>query len=159
MQFDPKDYDDARCDKYRALSLFQPWAKYATVPFFHRDGWEALFPIIFVAKYTDYRGDLLICSAGPEGQTAGLVEVYDCIPAQQLAEDEWAKACAMKSERKKMAKRFALFTRNPRRVIEYPAKGEVGKLWEYVCPKGELMEYPRIVKLGADGFKKMMKGK
>ena len=160
MQLRITDYDEARCDRYRALSLFQPWAKYlceATMrtPTGEREAW---FPIFFLPKYTDYRGELLICSAGPEGQTIGLVEVYDCIPATQLAPDEWERACAMKSERKKMEKRFAVFTRNARRVVEFPAQGAVDRLWWYICPKGEVTEYPRRVVLG-DNYERLVKKK
>ena len=149
MQFAVSDFDAARCDRYRAVSLFEPWTRFV----FGRGR-----AIIFLSKYTDCRGEMLICSAGPKGQTIGLVDAVDCFPASQMMDDEWSDACAMKSEREKRFKDFALFVENPRRVVEFPAHGPVGEIWDYICPKGELMEYPQIVRLGDEFMRDAAKG-
>lgn len=141
MQFRVKDYDEAVHEMWMALTLHQPEADYLCKPVFQRGNgeWVASQRSVVMDCDTNYRGEVLICSrpgresdVHPTGVTCGLVELYDVQPHDLPGCWEW---------------KF----RNPRRVIPFPAKtprGKAGGLWRYVCPKGEVTEYPRLVRLG-----------
>ena len=137
MQYKVKEFDPAIHEKWVALTLRQPDADYVSREVLQRSNgdWIACKSGLSFKFTTDYRGDILICSAPgkessvhPTGVTCGLVEL---ISIEEISDGE-----------------FLWTFRNPRRVIPYPARGKAGRLWTYVCPKGEVTEYPRLVKLG-----------
>ena len=65
MQFDNKKYDAAYHDKFRALTVKQPYADdLVTAAYTDDDGHVMAIKTIEVrSKNTQYRGDLLICSS------------------------------------------------------------------------------------------------
>jgi len=136
MQFRVKDFDDAIHEKWLALTIPQPEADYICKPVCQRnDGsWAACKTSMELPFKTAYRGDILIVSSGskypsvhPSGATIGLVMI-DSIERLENGLYLW---------------RFS----DPRMVVPFPAKGPRTKLWPYVCPKGEVTEYPRLIRL------------
>ena len=159
MQIDSKYYNPAEHDRYRALSVKQPYADYMTfVDYRDADGvYHARKTIEVRTRKTNYRGDILICSSArpgdleghPAGVTCGLVEIYDVKPVEEFTADDWAATCIPEAERPRTG--FGWLLRNPRRVIEMPIKGKLG-FYDIVVPKGDITEYPREMALGPDGW-------
>ena len=44
--------------------------------------------------------------------------------------------------------------RNPRRVVEYPVKGQLG-IFNLVYTKGEIVQYPRKMKVDKKGWEEI----
>lgn len=162
MQIDRKEYNPGLHDKFRALSVKQPWADLLTVADW-RDaggGYHARKSIEVRTRDTKFRGDLLICSsARPDdlpghqpGVTCGFVELYDVKRVEDFTEDDWAATCIPADKRP--ATGYGWLLRNPRRVVEMPVKGQLG-FYDLVVPKGDITEYPRSLALGEDGFKEI----
>ena len=158
MQIDKKDYNPDRHDRYKALSVKQPYADLLTRAVFRDESGEyhAEKTIEVRSMNTSHRGDLLICSsAKPEvpgrltGVTCGFVELYGTKPVEQFTDEDWAAACIPEDERPR--KGWGWMMRNPRRVVEMPIKGYLG-FYHIIVPKGDITEYPRSVALGADGW-------
>ena len=79
----------------------------------------------------------------------GLVELYDVKPIAEFTEEDWDKTRIAKDIRqtiKGLNKGFGWLMRNPRRVIEYPVKGQLG-IYNLTYTKGVIMEYPQVVML------------
>lgn len=163
MQIDTKLYNPDEHDKYKCLTVKQPYADLLTCSIFRdSEGVSHAAKTIEVrSRNTNYRGELLICSAAkPElyghlcGVTCGFVELYDTKPVEEFTESDWAATCIPEGKRPKAG--YGWLMRNPRRVIEMPMKGQLG-FYSLVVPKGDLTEYPRYVMIGEREFKKMMK--
>lgn len=159
MQVDSKYYNPKVHDKFKALTVRQPYADLLTCAAFRDDdgNYHAEKTIEVRTRNTNYRGDLLICaSAKPQlcgrmsGVTCGFVELYDTKPISEFTPEDWAATCIPEKDRPK--KGYGWMMRNPRRVVEMPIKGQLG-VYNLIVPKGDIMEYPRNVAIGADGWK------
>lgn len=159
MQVDSKYYNPKVHDKFKALTVRQPYADLLTCAAFRDDdgNYHAEKTIEVRTRNTNYRGDLLICaSAKPQlfgrmsGVTCGFVELYDTKPISEFTPEDWVATCIPEKDRPK--KGYGWMMRNPRRVVEMPIKGQLG-VYNLIVPKGDIMEYPRNVAIGADGWK------
>lgn len=161
MEIEPKYYNPRVHDRYKCLSVKQPYAdlltkKQGEVQTLRADG--TIERVAIVAKTievrsrnTNYRGEVLICSsAKPElpghlsGVTCGLVELYDTKPVSAFTEEDWKNTCIPEGERPTAG--YGWLMRNARRVVEMPVKGRLG-FYDIIVPKGDLTNYPNIVKL------------
>ena len=137
MQIPKKDYNAEFHDKWLAVDVPSEVAYDLCTPVAYdgRGNWLALSSAHIFPKDTKHRGDVLVCT---EGETYGLVELY---------------------ETKAAPGGYIWKFRDPRRVVEFPVdyKGKALRPFEYICPKGEITPYPRVVKLGEKGFKKILK--
>ena len=165
MQYDNKDYNPEIHDRYKALTVKQPYADLLTKPVYRDDAGEyhAAKTIEVRTRTTSHRGDIMVCSsANPvlpgrdSGVTLGLVELYDVKPIAEFTPDDWAATCIPVEERAKITKGFGWLMRNPRPVVEMPIKGQLG-VYNLVVPKGDITEYPRALALGKDGYKTLIK--
>lgn len=159
MQLDKNKYNPDIHDKFRGLSVKQPYADLLTKATYRdEDGnYYADKTIEVRTRNTNYRGDILICSSknpvieGREsGVTCGFVELYETKRVEDLTEQEWVETCIPFNQRPR--KGWAWFVRNPRRVVEMPVKGQLG-FYDIVVPKGDITEYPRAMAIGPDGWK------
>lgn len=150
MQFNSKEYDPEKHDRWRALTVKQPYANdLVTAAYKDENGVVYGRKSIEVRnKKTSYRGDVLICSsANPvypgmeSGVTLGLVELYDIKPIKDFTPEDWENTRIPKEKREKITRGFGWLMRNPRRVIEMPIKGQLG-IYNLVYTKGEIIEYP-----------------
>ena len=163
MQIDIKQYNPEEHDLYRGLTLKQPYADLLTqVTWQDEDGnFHADKEIEVRSRNISYRGDILICSSQKpviplrmSGVTCGLVELYDTKRIEDFTEEDWKLTCIPENERMKHG--WGWLMRNPRRVIEMPISGQLG-LYNIVVPKGDITEYPRVMKIGEKGFKEIQK--
>lgn len=164
MQIKKEEYNEELHDKFRALCVKQPYADLLTrVVFLDESGeYHAEKTIEVRTRNINYRGDLLICSSAKPnnlpgrmaGVTCGFVELYDTKPVEEFTPEDWAATCIPEDQRPN--KGWGWFMRNPRRVVEMPVKGQLG-LYDIVVPKGDITEYPKEVKIGADGWKIIQK--
>lgn len=163
MQFDNKKYDPAYHDKFHALTVKQPYANdLVAAAYKDNDGNVIGVKSIEVrSKNTQYRGDLLICSSkspvlpGMEsGVTLGFVELYDVKPISEFTPEDWENTRIPKDKRKEITLGYGWMMRNPRRVLEYPVKGQLG-IYNLVYTKGEIIQYPQNVVLDKKGWKKI----
>ena len=160
MQFENKDFKPELHDRWRALTVKQPYASaLVTVGGVKWFGQEpdlqmvnmGLKSIEVRSRATTYRGDLLICSsAKPEiaglisGATMGLVELYDIKPVKEFTPEDWNQTRIPEEKRKLIVGGYGWLMRNPRRVIEFPVKGQLG-IYNLVYTKGVIFEYPQNV--------------
>jgi len=151
MQIDKKDYNPELHDKYKCLSVKQPYADLLTVITFQDEegNFQADKEIEVRSRNTSYRGDLLICSSKkPEiplrlsGVTCGLVELYDVKPLSEFTEEDWKLTCIPEKDRP--SKGYGWLMRNPRRVVEMPVNGQLG-IYNIIIPKDDLTIYPRYL--------------
>ena len=161
MQYKPNEYNPALHDKWRALSVKQPYANLLLTPAYELDGTLYAEKSIEVrSKTTHYRGDLMICStASPyvvgmvSGATIGLVELYDVKPFAEFTEEDWRNT-HLKPETIRTIRNHAGYgwmMRNPRRVIEFPVSGQLG-IFNLVYTKGVITEYPRVMELDKESY-------
>lgn len=150
-QIKASEYDKERHETHRALSVKQPYAGLLVEEAYREHGMVYAMKSIEVrrSKLT-YRGDVVICSSAEpvlEGQLSGaclgIVEIYGCKKVEEFTEDDWRKTCIPKEKRP--ATGYGWLMRNPRRVIEFPVKGQLS-LWT-LYHEGSLIEYPRVVTL------------
>lgn len=152
MQIDIKDYNPEIHDKYKALTVRQPYADKLVRPVYVKDGKPYAEKQIEVrTRPTSYRGDLLICSAKnpvipgrDSGVTIGFVELYDVKPVAEFTADEWDLTAIPEQERDKYKNGYGWMMRNPRRVVEMPIKGQLG-VYNLVIPKDDITEYPERI--------------
>lgn len=165
MQIDRKEFDPERHDIFSALTVKQPYADLMTRAVYRDEygAYHALKTIEVRTRSTKFRGDLLICSSmRPEvpgrlsGVTCGFVELYDVKPLEEFTPEDWDQTCIPPEERAQFRKGYGWMMRNPRRVVEMPCKGQLG-IHRFVTPKGDIMEYPREMAMGADGWKIVQK--
>ena len=165
MQYSSKEYDAEKHDRFRALTVKQPYAN-DLVKFSHEDENGVRYAVKSIevrSKKTTYRGDILICSAAnpvypgmESGVTLGLVELYDVKPISEITQEDWDNTRIPVEKRAKITKGFGWLVRNPRRVIEMPIKGQLG-IYSLVYTKGEIIEYPRMLKVDKKGWKQIKK--
>lgn len=163
MQYKNKDFNPELHDKFKILTVKQPYAtalienshNYMNVNYAQK-------PIEIRRNKTNYRGDILICSAkNPElyglesGVTIGLVELYDIKKTEDLSLEEWEESMIPESNRKLFKNAYAWFFKNPRKVIEYPVNVFLG-LSDLVYSKDLIIEYPKQIILD-DKFLKTLK--
>lgn len=159
MQYKNTEYNAEIHDRYPALTVKQPFADNLVEFEKEINGVRyAIKSIELRSKKTKFRGDLLITSsANPvlhglySGVTLGFVELYGVKPAKDLTAEEWEQTTIPECDRKKYMNGYAWLMRNPRRVIEYPIIGQVG-IWNLVYTKGDIMEYPRALKVDKESY-------
>lgn len=159
MQYSNKEFDPAKHDRYRALTVKQPYATKLVTAVKDIDGVTyGLKSIEVRSKPTKYRGDLLICSSvKPDlpgydcGCTLGFVELYDVKPFAEFTPDDWENTQIPKEARDKIKGGYGWMMRNPRRVIEFPIKGQLG-IYNLVYTKGDIMFYPEAMILDKKGL-------
>lgn len=165
MQFNSKEYDPEKHDRWRALTVKQPYANdLVTAAYKDENGVVYGRKSIEVrSKKTSYRGDVLICSSAKpvypgmeSGVTLGLVELYDVKPIKDFTPEDWENTRIPKEKREKITKGFGWLMRNPRRVIEMPIKGQLG-IYNLVYTKGEIIEYPIQVVIDKISWEKIQK--
>lgn len=161
MQFKIDQYKKSEHDRWRALTVKQPYATdLVTVAYKEIDGVEIGVKSIEVrSKNTHYRGELMICSsASPvlygleSGVSVGLVELYDVKLCKDFTPDDWENTRIPEAEQSKYKKCFGWMMRNPRRVIEYPVKGQLS-IFQLVYTKDTIVEYPRVVVMDKTGYR------
>lgn len=159
MQFNSKDYNPAQHDRWRALTVKNPYATQLVTAEFEDDGIVYAEKSIEVrSKNTTYRGDLMVCSsanpviAGYEsGVTLGLVELYDVKPVADFTPEDWENTRIPPEKRKSITKGFGWMLRNPRRVVEFPIKGQLG-IYNLVYTKGCIVEYPKVMVVDKESY-------
>lgn len=158
MQIDSKEYNPELHDKYKGLSVKQPYSDLLTNVVYRDDQGEyhAEKSIEVRTKNTNYRGDVLVCSSkNPQmpgrlsGVTCGFVELYDVKRVEDFTQQDWENTCIPENERPSTG--FGWMMRNPRRVVEMPVNGQLG-FYAVVVPKGDITEYPRNMAMGKDGW-------
>ena len=158
MQINKNDYNPEIHDKFRGLSVKNPYASLLTrIEYVDGDFVAHARKTIEVrSRNTSYRGDVLICSSAKpvipgmmSGVTLGLVELYDVKRVEDFTADDWAATCIPENERPKHG--FGWLMRNPRPVVEMPVSGQLG-FYDVVVPKGDITEYPRAMAMGKDGW-------
>lgn len=163
MQITIENYNPEEHDIYKGLTVKQPMADRLTIPTWQdEDGnFHADKEIEVRSRNISYRGDILICSSQKpviplrmSGVTCGLVELYDTKRIEDFTEEDWKLTCIPENARPK--KGWGWLMRNPRRVVEMPVSGQLG-LYKIVVPKGDITEYPRVMKIGEKGFKEIQK--
>lgn len=155
MQYKNSEFDPELHDRYKALTVKQPYATRLVTPAY-RDEQGVVFAeksIEVRTKQTSYRGDLLVCSSKSpvvpgmlSGVTIGLVELYDVKPVEEFTEQDWIDTGIPENERATFSHGFGYMLRNPRRVVEMPCKGQLG-IYNFVTPKGDITEYPTVCRI------------
>lgn len=146
MQYKTEEYDPIFHDKFKALSVKQPYAGMIA---------SGEKTIEVRTKPTKYRGQLLIC-ASKDGRNDGIpgygctlafAELYDCKPLSELTPEEWGNTKLAETEAATAKEKggFGWFLRDIRRVIEYPVKGQLG-IYNLIYTKGVIIPYPRSLK-------------
>lgn len=160
MQHDTKLFDNTKHDIFKALVLEQPHAN----NLIDISSNVAVCQVAFIDKKSKHRGKTLVCSThepliyGLEcGATLGFVDAYDMKRASQMSESEWTMANIDQDKRAPLMNKYALFLKNPRRVIEMPFSGTPG-FYHVVYDKDEIMEYP-TAKINIDNIKKLLNEK
>lgn len=153
MQYKSKEYNPDQHDRWRALTVKQPYAGDLVTPAYTEDDGTVIGEksIEVRSRNTTYRGDILICSSTkPEiagrqsGVTLGFVELYDVKPVKDFTPEDWAQTRIPVERRKNITKGYGWLMRNPRPVIEFPIKGQLG-IYNLVYTKGVITEYPRAL--------------
>lgn len=110
----------------KAIQLTLTEAKRLTYPEYKdtRGEWHAANDRIYRGRSSKFRGDILICA---EGQTIGVVELVEVV---------------------KMDRGFLWIFRDPRKVVEMPAKAK-GDIWNY---DEEVTILPRELEIGEKGW-------
>lgn len=167
MQVDPKKYDAEKHEKYCALSVKQPFADdLVNIAYKDDEGNSFGFKSIEVrSRCTSYRGKLLICSSkSPKipnmqsGCALGFVEVYGVKRVKDFTDEDWDNTRIPRARRSEIKSGWGWLVRNPKRVVELPIKGQLG-IFNIAFEKGDIVEYPRIVKVGRDDFNLLNKRK
>lgn len=163
MQFNNKEYNKEKHDRWKALTVKQPYATALVTPSKTIDGVTyGLKSIEVRSRKTLYRGDLIICASQgqdlpnfPSGCCLGLVELYDVKPIEDFTPEDWENTCIPEDERSFITLGYGWLMRNPRRLIEMPVKGQLG-IFNLVYTKGVIMEYPQHVVVTREDYKKIM---
>jgi hypothetical protein len=163
MQYKNSEYDKTKHDRWRALTVKQPYANdLVTKASEDENGMAYAVKTIEVrSKSTSYRGDVMVCSSAKpvypgmeSGVTLGLVELYDIKPVSEFSDEDWNSTRIPIEKRKKITKGYGWLMRNPRRVVEYPVKGQLG-IFNLVYTKGEIVQYPRKMKVDEKGWEEI----
>lgn len=146
-------------ERFTALSISQPMAALLTVPTWEdAEGVQYGARRIYVGECLEEPcGELLICAKDSPavpgygtGETCGLVDFYAVKRTDEFTPEEWQAAGLKPGERSG----WGYFFRNSRRVVEMPVEREYD-FEEVEFPAGEITEYPRVLRLGADGYRKV----
>lgn len=146
MQYSNKEYNPDQHERWRALTVKQPYANHLTTPAkIAENGIVYGEKTIEVrSRNTSYRGDLMICSASSpvlpdmeSGVTLGIVELYDVKPIKDFTPEDWEETKIPKEMREKITKGYGWLIRNPRPVVHKPVKGQLG-IYNLVYTKGEI---------------------
>lgn len=160
MQFNNQDYKPDQHDRWRALTVKQPYATdLVTAAYRDDDGNTYGIKSIEVrSKNTQYRGDIMVCSSSkPEiaglesGVTLGLCELYGVKPVKEFTPEDWANTRIPEEKRKHITKGYGWLMRNPRRVVEFPIKGQLG-IYNLVYTKGVIVEYPTAMVMDKESY-------
>lgn len=159
MQYNNSDYNAEQHDRWRALTVKNPYATQLVTVAYEDNGITYAEKCIEVrSKNTPYRGDLMVCSsanpviAGMEsGVTLGLVELYDVKPIKDFTPEDWAQTRIPEEKRKHITKGYGWLMRNPRRVVEFPIKGQLG-IYNLVYTKDIITEYPRALVMDKESY-------
>lgn len=144
MQIKTKDYNPELHDKFRALSVKQPYADSIK---------KGLKTIELRTRNTSYRGDLVICSTGedfeslPKKCTICKVELYDVVRVADMTDEEKALTCLPLNHPYWDKAKFGWKLRNERELIEFPVKGNLG-IWPLIYTKDVIIEQPIYVTFG-----------
>lgn len=138
----------------KVLKVAQPAADYLTREVARTDEeYFAEASILLRSQDTRYRGDVLIVSTRhPEvpghgcGETCGLVELVATKRASDLTEEERKES--------EGSGKYAWVFRNPRRVIEEPARKDLPSFGDAEI---DVMCYPRVLRLGSEGYEYIRK--
>ena len=159
MQHKRSEYNPELHDKFRALTVKNPYATYLVTPGFRE--LDVIFgqkSIEVRSRNTSYRGDLLICSsASPDipgmlsGVTLGFVELYDVKPIEEFTEFDWVQTRISPERREQIKTGYGWMMRNPRRVIEFPVRGQLG-LYNLIYDKDMIVEYPRALVMDRESY-------
>ena len=124
MQFNSKEYDPEKHDRWRALTVKQPYANDLVTAAYKDEKRRCLQgenQLKLEAKKTSYRGDVLICSSAKpvypgmeSGVTLGLVELYDVKPIKDFTPEDWENTRIPKEKREKITKGFRLADAQPK---------------------------------------------
>lgn len=166
MQYKNSEYKEDEHDRFPALTVKQPYATHLVTCDKDIDGTIYGVKSIEVrSKNTKFRGDILITSSATpvlpgleSGVALGFVELYGVKPIKEFTNEDWENTRIPKDERHKYKKGYGWLIRNPRRVIEYPVKGQVG-IWNLVYTKGDIMTYPTNVQVDKKSYKILTKKK
>lgn len=152
MQYKIKEYDENLHDKFKCLSVKQP---YATMI---RNGSKTIELRNFK---TSYRGNILICSTKQpiikyilNGCSMCFVELFDIVKTESLSDYEFELTGAQLCHRDILQKKYkyAWILRNLSIVIEFPIIGNIG-LFDICYTKGNIMPYPVNVKYDPKNIK------
>lgn len=162
MQYKSSEFNPEKHDKFKALTVKQPYAN-DLVEAKRKDAEGNIYPVKSIevrSKNTSYRGDLLICSSTQpvfpnmlSGVTLGFVELYDVKKIEDFTAEDWANTRIPVEKRGQITKGYGWLMRNPRKVVEYPIKGQLG-IYNLVYTKGDIIEYPQKIKLDKRAYKK-----
>lgn len=164
MQINSKEYDEKIHDRYKALTVRQPYAGMIVTPAYVENGTTYGVKSIEVrTRTTNYRGELLVCaSANPQipgmlsGVMLGFVDLYDVKPVKDFTPEDWANTGIPENERVPFRNGYGYMLRNPRRVVEMPIKGQLG-IYNLVTPKGDVTEYPTVCRIDKKSWKMIQK--
>lgn len=165
MQVDPKKYDAAKHEKFRALSVKQPFADdLVNIAYEDDEGYSYGFKSIEVrSRCTSYMGKLLICSSKTpkipnmqSGCALGFVEVYGVKRVEDFTDEDWDKTRIPRARRAEIKSGWGWLVRNPKRVVELPIKGQLG-IFNIIFEKGDIVEYPQVCKVDKEDFKLLNK--
>lgn len=162
MQIDAKNYNPELHDRWKALTVKQPYANDLITPAYIIDGMTYSVKSIEVrSKNTPYRGDIMICSsanpvvAGLEsGVTLGIVELYDVKPITEFTPEDWRRTRIPHDKINNITRGYGWCMRNPRKVIELPIKGQLG-IYNLVYTKNIIIEYPRVMVVDRGSFQQI----
>lgn len=163
MQINAKLYDPDHHDKFRALTVKQPFADCLITPAYTAGGITYAEKSVEIRSHRiKYRGDILICSSSKglglserNGVAVGFVELYDVKPIADFTESDWIKSRVSRENWGKITKGYGWLLRSPRPTIEMPAKGQMG-LWTACFDKGDIITYPTVVKLDFEAWRQIM---
>lgn len=165
MQFNLKEYNPEKHDRFKALSVKQPYANDLVTPTFKDENGViyGMKSIEVRSRPTKFRGDLLICSSlNPKfpglycGFALGLVELYDIKPVSEFTNDDWDRTRIPFEIRTQINKGYGWLMRNPRKVIEYPVSGQLG-IWNLVYSKGVIITYPQQVIIDKKSYEEFIR--
>ena len=155
MQCKSNEYDPEKHDKFKALTVKQPYAE---------DLANGVKTIELSKCRTKYRGDVLVCSSkNPKmpplmsGCALALVELYDVKPVSEFTPEDWNATRVPVEKRASIKYGYGWLFRNPRRVIEFPVNGRPRGLFELVYTKGVIEQYPTQVVYDDEAWAKFAK--
>lgn len=165
MQYKNEEFNPEQHDRWKALTVKQPYATALAALAYEENGTRFAVKSIEVrSKNNKYRGDIMICSAAsPEihglesGVSIGLVEMYDVKKCAEFTPEDWENTRIPPEDRHKYKKCFGWFMRNPRRVIEFPVKGQLG-LFSLVYTKDTIIQYPEVVAMDKTSYRIALHG-